>query len=94
MTAPFDALPVIVPFFGVGLLLSWSVTCCMVRRTRRVVDNLESRIASLESRAVASAPTQTVYTLPYATQPAYPPSTGIGVYYPPRPTAPPSAMSF
>ena len=92
-----DTLPFVLPFFGGAVILSWTVTCCMARRTQRVLGILEDRVSLLEARAVAPPapsaplPAQAVYT--YAAQPVY--QTPVaGVYYPPRATAPPVAMSF
>jgi len=105
MSVVGDSLPLIVPFFSVAVILSWSVTCCMVRRAQRTVGALEDRISALESRAnkpsVITIPTQQtqqpVYAIPYSTQPVYPPPVP-GLYYQPRASAPPApqpnAMSF
>jgi hypothetical protein len=79
----------------------------MARRTRRILGAFEDRIFALESRGTgpatatagpivtvpATVASQTVYTVPYATQGGYLSSGVHGIYYPPRATAPP-AMSF
>ena len=89
----FEALPLIVPFFGGAVLISLTVVCCGFRRFGRRLGYLEERVAMLEARPIQTtappmAPTQ-VYI------PTYPPATIVPPppynYMAPRATAPPSA---
>lgn len=80
-------LPVIVPFFGAAVLMSWSVTCCTARRLSRTIGTLQSRVEALELQrasipaAVPSAPAM-VQTIPYTYLPQQPPPYNRqAVYY-------------
>lgn len=59
-------LPVIVPFFGAAVILSWSVTCCTARRLSHTLNNLQSRVEALEIHRATVVPSVPIQTLPYA----------------------------
>jgi len=70
-----DFLPVVVPFFGAAVFLSWTVTCCAARRSARAINALQSRVEALELQRAPAPPAYqqpivpVVQTVPYQ----YPP---------------------
>lgn len=83
----YEALPLIVPFFGGAVILSLTAMCCGFRRFRNHINYLEERVAALEARPYtptthSSTPPMQVYI------PSYPPPP---YSYAARATAPPSA---
>ncbi len=98
----FEALPLIVPFFGGAVILSLTAMCCGFRRFRNRLNYLEERVASLEARPLplpapvqTSTPTQIyIPSYPQATLVAPPPYRPLAPtfnYVPPRASAPPAA---
>jgi len=67
-----EFLPVVVPFFGAAVFLSWAVTCCAARRTSRIIYGLQSRVEALELQRTQQQqqppvyqPVPVVQTVPY-----------------------------
>ena len=72
-----EVLPVVVPAFGVALLVSCTSACCLARR----LGSLQQRVETLEARPLTAMIPQPVRYFP---SPPPPP-----VYYmPPAPSAP------
>ncbi len=75
-----DFLPVVVPFFGAAVFLSWTVTCCAVRRTSRIIYGLQSRVEALELQRTST---------PAYQQPVVPVVQTVPYQYPPQHQQPP-----
>jgi hypothetical protein len=90
----FEALPLIVPFFGGALLLSCTAICCGYRRLRHQIGYLEDRVGLLEtelrSRALALAPAQVSAPVPTQVPIVRPQVPTVFIpSYPPAALAPP-----
>ena len=83
-------LPVVVPFFGAAVILSWSMTCCMVRRTARILDGVQARVEALEAQRLLTLPPQPQQQTPQQQQqPMFVPTVQTIPYSYPRQQPPP-----
>jgi hypothetical protein len=90
----FEALPLIIPFFGGAVILSLTAMCCGFRRFRNRINYLEERVAALEARPytpTAPTPPTAVYIPSYPPQHAMIAPPPYSYMAPARASAPPSA---
>jgi hypothetical protein len=99
MTTVSDVLPIVAPFFGAVLIISYASTRCFWRRTQRDLNALMGRVVALEARA--TAPVQTtatvlpVYNLPQAYgRPSYYPGPQTSYPLPSAPPAMPNSVNL
>lgn len=97
MSNMLDALPAVVPFFGIVLMVSLSTTCVFWRRTRRNLNILSDRVAALEARQAAPVPptptVMPVYNMP-PYRPNYYPSPNVSYPIGVMPSAPPNSVNL